>query len=194
MKTKGLVWKIILVVVVVFAVIAALLLPIRKEEKKVEPNLNPSLKGISTPKPDKLIGGDRDEHGCIGSAGYSWCESKQKCLRIWEEGCGVVKSATGEFLPETKKDCDGRGGKWGIIGGSQKYICNLPTSDAGKRCSNKSDCEGSCIAELSTEDEAKLKVSKEVLTLDGICTPYIFNVGCHPFVSNGKIDGITCVD
>ena len=34
-----------------------------------------------------LIGGDKDEHGCIGSAGYSWCESKQKCLRVWEEDC-----------------------------------------------------------------------------------------------------------
>ena len=34
-----------------------------------------------------LLGGDRDEHGCIGSAGYSWCEAKQKCLRIWEEKC-----------------------------------------------------------------------------------------------------------
>jgi len=34
-----------------------------------------------------LVGGDRDEHGCIPSAGYSWCEPKQKCLRIWEEEC-----------------------------------------------------------------------------------------------------------
>ena len=34
-----------------------------------------------------LIGGDRDKHGCIGSAGYSWCEAKEKCLRIWEEEC-----------------------------------------------------------------------------------------------------------
>jgi hypothetical protein len=32
-------------------------------------------------------GGDRDEHGCIPSAGYAWCEEKQKCLRIWEENC-----------------------------------------------------------------------------------------------------------
>ena len=36
-----------------------------------------------------IVGGDRDEHGCIGSAGYSWCEIKQKCLRIWEEECKV---------------------------------------------------------------------------------------------------------
>lgn len=34
-----------------------------------------------------IVGGDRDEHGCIGSAGYSWCETKQKCLRVWEESC-----------------------------------------------------------------------------------------------------------
>lgn len=34
-----------------------------------------------------IVGNDRDEHGCIGSAGYSWCEIKQKCLRPWEEKC-----------------------------------------------------------------------------------------------------------
>jgi len=38
-----------------------------------------------------LLGGDKDEHGCIGSAGYSWCEAKQKCLRIWEEKCEEEK-------------------------------------------------------------------------------------------------------
>lgn len=39
--------------------------------------------------PGPVVGGDRDEHDCIGSAGYSWCEEKQKCLRIWEEPCGA---------------------------------------------------------------------------------------------------------
>lgn len=34
-----------------------------------------------------LLGGDRDGHGCIPSAGYSWCEVKKKCLRVWEETC-----------------------------------------------------------------------------------------------------------
>ena len=31
-----------------------------------------------------LTGSDRDEHGCIGSAGYSWCESTGQCERPWE--------------------------------------------------------------------------------------------------------------
>lgn len=34
-----------------------------------------------------MVGGDKDEHGCIGSAGYTWCETKQKCIRQWEEPC-----------------------------------------------------------------------------------------------------------
>jgi hypothetical protein len=33
------------------------------------------------------VGSDRDSHGCIGSAGYQWCEEKGKCLRSWEEEC-----------------------------------------------------------------------------------------------------------
>lgn len=37
-----------------------------------------------------LVGGDKDAHGCIGSAGYSWCAVKEKCLRPWEEQCGPV--------------------------------------------------------------------------------------------------------
>ena len=37
-----------------------------------------------------VVGGGRDSHGCIGSAGYSWCETKQKCLRVWEESCNIL--------------------------------------------------------------------------------------------------------
>lgn len=35
----------------------------------------------------QLIGGDKDEGGCLIGAGYRWCEPKQKCLREWEEPC-----------------------------------------------------------------------------------------------------------
>ncbi len=31
-----------------------------------------------------MPGSDRDAHGCIGSAGYSWCEHTNKCERPWE--------------------------------------------------------------------------------------------------------------
>jgi len=45
---------------------------------------------VAVPTKDgELLGGDTDAHGCIGSAGYSWCEPKGKCLRLWEEACFV---------------------------------------------------------------------------------------------------------
>jgi predicted amidohydrolase YtcJ len=31
-----------------------------------------------------LVGGDRDEHGCIASAGYQWCVKLEACIRPWE--------------------------------------------------------------------------------------------------------------
>lgn len=51
-------------------------------------------KPAPTVEQQPLLGGDKDVHGCIGSAGYSWCEVKQKCLRIWEEKCEAAKSST----------------------------------------------------------------------------------------------------
>ena len=33
---------------------------------------------------DNLVGGDRDAHGCIASAGYQWCEELGECVRPWE--------------------------------------------------------------------------------------------------------------
>jgi len=32
---------------------------------------------------DKIIGGERDEHGCLGAAGYTWNETEQSCVRQW---------------------------------------------------------------------------------------------------------------
>lgn len=41
---------------------------------------------------EELVGGQKDGHGCLIAAGYSWCESKQKCLRSWEEACAYEPS------------------------------------------------------------------------------------------------------
>ena len=33
------------------------------------------------------VGGERDDNNCLISAGYSWCEDSQLCIRIWETPC-----------------------------------------------------------------------------------------------------------
>ena len=54
-------------------------------EKSVDTTQVETVK--DTIKDIHLLGGDRDEHGCIPSAGYIWCEKLQKCIRPWEEKC-----------------------------------------------------------------------------------------------------------
>ena len=33
-----------------------------------------------------LGGADRDDHGCIASAGYTWSYALHDCIRVWEQG------------------------------------------------------------------------------------------------------------
>ena len=44
---------------------------------------------------NQLVGGDADEHGCIGSAGYSWCDPLNRCVRQWEDPCPVSMEPQG---------------------------------------------------------------------------------------------------
>lgn len=32
------------------------------------------------------LGSDKDDHGCVGSAGYTWSEVQKDCIRLWEKG------------------------------------------------------------------------------------------------------------
>jgi len=51
----------------------------KKEEVKEE-----KVNTEETQEP--LVGADRDEHGCIISAGFSWSELQQTCVQLWEAG------------------------------------------------------------------------------------------------------------
>lgn len=61
-----------------------------------------SITGCSDTSKSKIAGmpgSDRDEHGCIGSAGYSWCERTKQCERPWE-------LAQKHGFPQTKEAFD----------------------------------------------------------------------------------------
>lgn len=68
----------------------------------------------------ELVGSDRDVHGCIGSAGYTWCQIKEKCLRTWEESCSIedeLKNYLRDNLSELSPEKEVLGGKF--------YVTNL---------------------------------------------------------------------
>lgn len=45
------------------------------------------------PAGETMTGSDKDEHGCVASAGYTWCSVQERCIRLWEEG--IKLSAVG---------------------------------------------------------------------------------------------------
>jgi hypothetical protein len=48
--------------------------------RTIQQQKSPELEAPAMP------GSDRDSHGCIGSAGYTWSELRQECVRIFEIG------------------------------------------------------------------------------------------------------------
>lgn len=49
---------------------------------------------------NNIVGNDSDIHGCKASAGYSWCEAKQKCLRMWEDVCVMACTEEAKVCPD----------------------------------------------------------------------------------------------
>jgi len=77
-------WKTVLIMVFGL-ILSGCTLKNKKEAIMVTPTPEKEIKS------EQLVGNDSDEHGCKASAGYSWCEIKQKCLRTWEEKCEEEK-------------------------------------------------------------------------------------------------------
>lgn len=51
--------------------------------------------GNNSPSDNKVIGGDRDEHGCLIAAGYSWNDSEQECVREWSHDSDRYQNSSG---------------------------------------------------------------------------------------------------
>lgn len=90
-KLKGLL--LVLIFVFLFSGIALVIFSVwsnqyrQKIYEETESLLPKRDAGVVIPNETKIIGGDKDEGGCLVGAGYSWCEAKNKCLRVWEEKC-----------------------------------------------------------------------------------------------------------
>lgn len=45
-----------------------------------------ALMSCSSSKQATMTGNDRDKHGCIPSAGYTWSEVRKDCIKVFEVG------------------------------------------------------------------------------------------------------------
>merc|ERR1719265_1569729 len=49
-----------------------------------------------------VLAGTKDKHGCIPSAGYTWCESEKACIKPWEKGLGSEDAIRNHCTPKDK--------------------------------------------------------------------------------------------
>lgn len=76
-----------------------------------------------------MVGNDKDQHGCIGSAGYTWCESKLECLRTWEEECPEDKLTGEEKAKEIAKGFVKEMNEYKDYKGEELEITNIDSAE-----------------------------------------------------------------
>lgn len=89
-------------------------------------------------------------------------------------------------VPTDQASCEAQGGTWGRPSLMEKKQCNRPTADAGKKCSDHSECESDCV----TEDSVPAGTEAT-----GKCFGWTVTLGkCMNLVKDGKAQGVICVD
>ncbi|VVB73807.1 Uncharacterised protein [uncultured archaeon] len=111
----------------------------------------------------------------------------------WRE-VSCISNASAQSYPTDEASCAARGGAWGPIGLFPDPVCVLPTTDAGKKCMDSSECESTCVAELSAADYEKVVKFHIPVYTSGTCSAYYSGVGCHAYVENGVVGQVLCVD
>ena len=93
-------------------------------------------------------------------------------------------------LLRVRESCESQGGFFVEVHGG---ICQLPTTDAGKVCSDSSECEGFCEANLVPGELSKI-ASGEQVKKAGACGQWKnFFSGCFYIIEDGAVERF-CAD
>ncbi|MDV7144225.1 hypothetical protein R3X27_16185 [Tropicimonas sp. TH_r6] len=79
------------------------------------------------------------------------------------------------FFEEQRAICEARGGTFVDSESRPTKICFVTPKDAGEGCSQRSDCEGECLARSRS------------------CAPVIPLVGCHEVLMSGGMPATVCL-
>lgn len=95
-------------------------------------------------------------------------------------------------IPKDEISCASASGVWKKIGIRPKEECNLPTTDGGKICSGSNQCEGICLADISTE-QIRAGIKGKPFKTTGKCSDWVTVVGCKAYVEDGWAS-VVCMD
>lgn len=83
--------------------------------------------------------------------------------------------------------CTARGGEMQQVGRAQTWQCVVKYADAGRRCTDASQCEGQC------EIAGNSGIAPGTATA-GVCQADSNRFGCRTTVENGKAGNTLCID
>lgn len=91
------------------------------------------------------------------------------------------------------RSCARQGGAIRRVGMSQSPACVIPHADAGRRCTDGSQCAGRCL--LNRDDPANdAQLSVPPGQSVGRCEASNITFGCLATVDNGQVSATICVD
>ena len=95
-----------------------------------------------------------------------------------EDGTDEIASTSvfPDLIAQQREKCLEDGGRWGATPGDTGFTCFQTLSDANKRCSVESDCEGLCLARSQT------------------CAPVKPFFGCHEVLGSNGLRQTRCVE
>ncbi len=100
-------------------------------------------------------------------------------------GCAPTAQPTAPTAETLASACAAKGGTVKPVGKAQIPTCVTPYADAGKACTDKSQCQGGCILEGNLEPQG---------AVTGQCQKTDRQFGCYAKVENGKATAAICVD
>lgn len=103
--------------------------------------------------------------------------------------CGTQLS-----VPDTEDGCVKAKGRWGPAGLFPTPICRVPTNDGGRVCGDNDECEGMCLADLTSAERNRVIRERRVLVTLGHCTRQKPVFGCLAVVERGQVKGVLCRD
>ena len=100
-------------------------------------------------------------------------------------GCAPTAEPAAPTAETLASACSAKGGAIQPVGKAQIPTCVVPYADAGKACTDKSQCEGACVLEGNLEPQG---------SVTGACQKTNRQFGCYARVVNGKATAAICVD
>jgi hypothetical protein len=115
------------------------------------------------------------------------------CISLLLAGCASFDEARMDYIEldkpgptaPTEEACISAGGSWRSAGMLGSMMCHFRPTDAGKACTDSTECESRCVTASLVDYQARTR---------GICDDSFLPYGCQQRVHNGKAGEAVCSD